>query len=1519
MDYIIVPTSNSDYQSWQCRLLNWSRKKVNQNGKLIFLRCLDEMGEHRPFDVYTDKDVTVIDLPDYALEWENTEEHAKRGEKHWWGAIPNKYMSIKWLCDNNYFKDDDTLLFLDPDMIFLEPITYQPKDDEIIAQRFIHYYPLNNWTVDESDRYGWGIMYPFCINFKTLKKIIQDYKEASEGIRRQTKRWEAEMWGLDYAVKKNKLHINYVEDFGYCTAWKNVGDTDVSKLIHFPNEILDISKSYLWFKQAYTMDRNMNIPLQSAKNVIDKLLLTNVSQERTDFLYHLKWDTSDILKFYDGSAGYIVLRPWPGGFNNIRMSLELAVCIAYLTNKVLVLPPKYKMYLLRDEFGLEDFFDINDLGIDVMSFEEFCSIKQIEPSFGNISTIASKVMDYEVPRYVLNFEKVKPNTDFTKNREVLNKEDFMGDGDCIFFDGTLLGNFYQTIHTSRQNELKRLIGRHVHYKTEITDMAWQTINWLGDQQYYAIHIRRNDFQYKHLFISAEEIFNNIKDTIPIGSRLYIATDETNRQFFEPLARHYKLYFYDEVAKATKINPHYNYIPIIEQLICTRAIKFIGNDYSTLSSYAYRMRGYMNDVLDKNFYINTKPYDELDQLDFLHHEKYVANWSREYKDSWNFENKTIFVSIAAYHDKQLIPTLKDLYNTVHNLDRITVGVHLQHDDEHHQLLLNENFPNIKIIYTPKEDSKGVVWARELIKDKLYTNEDYFFQIDAHSRFRPNWDNILINQLETCRFHNTKTLLSTYPNHFDLSETNQEYITKIPTNAPLVIKQFLSSENEKDNRLDPRNLGAMSDYEIVDNKWIAGGFIFAPSDWLKEIQVPNQIVSKGEEDVQLFLSYLNGWDVKLTSEAVVWHNYNAADLDGSAYRRPNLNKLQDNSINVINKILEENNYTRSVQQLEEYLGVTFRLKPKTIFVNIASFRDDQLVRTINSCLSQAKYPENIRIGLCWQYDETEDTTVFDNDPRIKIHKVFWKDVEGSVCWARHLVQDKFFNDEDFYMQVDSHTIFAKDWDEMLMGMYSELPNPKSIISIGPPYYYDMTAVAALPPLDGEVVEERDGILYDAQVKKQKIDNINPHSSYFTYGFLPADNLEKPIPSRHISAAIVFAPGFWVREVPYDPNLYFHGEESTLAMRSWTRGWDLFNPNKFVAWHLKYYFPDRLRHWNTFDQNIINDMAQKSVERHHRILRNIDGGKDLGIYGLGNERSIKEWEIYSGVSYLHGIAHPSVYKGITPNPITITESWEWWEEYKHDERIKFDIESNSRKLKILVWAFEETQDIAREKAKYLLDTASKYNIEVEFIGIGQVFNPRNTRERLILLQQQLRTLYNSEDIVLVMDGYDTLFNNTPTVALTNFIKKDTRVLISAEQIFTYQYSQFQEKYEKINSPYKYVNAGTYMGYANSLISMIDELLEIPAPFDSNIDQGLLGVWVHNNIENTYKVQMDTNCDVFWVTCKDWQLLGDLARGSNSVLVNPKTNTQAFIIHNAGNGAPEHYRSYEQAYLAIMGKQNV
>lgn len=313
---------------------------------------------------------------------------------------------------------------------------------------------------------------------------------------------------------------------------------------------------------------------------------------------------------------------------------------------------------------------------------------------------------------------------------------------------------------------------------------------------------------------------------------------------------------------------------------------------------------------------------------------------------------------------------------------------------------------------------------------------------------------------------------------------------------------------------------------------------------------------------------------------------------------------------------------------------------IFVSIASFRDKELIKTVKSCVNNAKYPSGLKIGICWQYDEEEDLSALDGIPNLYIDKIFWKDVKGSVCWARYLIQQKYFTDEDYYLQIDSHTHFDKNWDETFIKMLDECPSAKPILSAGPPYYYSTDAEGALPAESFKETYLVENVECDKTVFKQKLDQISG-SGLFMYGFLPAEDTSLPIPARHISAALIFTKGRWVREVPYDPNLYFHGEEGSLALRSYTRGYDIFNPNKNVLWHLKYNFPLRKRHWNSFDKSIVTEFQKVNMKRYREILT----GELKGVYGLGLQRSYDDWVKYSGVDYVNGTASEDAKKGITP----------------------------------------------------------------------------------------------------------------------------------------------------------------------------------------------------------------------------------------------------------------------------------
>jgi hypothetical protein len=58
---------------------------------------------------------------------------------------------------------------------------------------------------------------------------------------------------------------------------------------------------------------------------------------------------------------------------------------------------------------------------------------------------------------------------------------------------------------------------------------------------------------------------------------------------------------------------------------------------------------------------------------------------------------------------------------------------------------------------------------------------------------------------------------------------------------------------------------------------------------------------------------------------------------------------------------------------------------IFVQIAAYRDPELLPTLRDCLAQAEAPARLRFGICWQRDADDSLAEFAQDPRFRVIEV------------------------------------------------------------------------------------------------------------------------------------------------------------------------------------------------------------------------------------------------------------------------------------------------------------------------------------------------------------------------------------------------------------------------------------------------------------------------------------------------------------------------------------------------------
>jgi glycosyltransferase involved in cell wall biosynthesis len=334
---------------------------------------------------------------------------------------------------------------------------------------------------------------------------------------------------------------------------------------------------------------------------------------------------------------------------------------------------------------------------------------------------------------------------------------------------------------------------------------------------------------------------------------------------------------------------------------------------------------------------------------------------------------------------------------------------------------------------------------------------------------------------------------------------------------------------------------------------------------------------------------------------------------------------------------------------------------IFVQIASYRDPELIPTIKDCIAKAKYPNNLFFSITWQHsneDSWDNLDEFKNDPRFKIIDINYQNSKGA-CWARNLLQQQY-NGEKYTLQLDSHHRFIENWDQELIDMYESLVKKgikKPLITSYIPSYN--------PNNDPT---ERVNIPW-----KMNFDRFIPEGAVF---FLPAsiDNykeLDSPIPARFYSAHFAFASGDFVKEVPHDPEYYFHGEEISIAVRAYTWGYDLFHPHKIIAWH-EYTRNGRTKQWDD-DKTWHNRNTESHLK--NRKLFEMDGlvkDIDFGIYDFGKVRTLEDYERYAGISFKkRAVQQYTKDNNLAPNPPLFGEDFEksFIKIFKHCIDISYD----------------------------------------------------------------------------------------------------------------------------------------------------------------------------------------------------------------------------------------------------------
>lgn len=348
--------------------------------------------------------------------------------------------------------------------------------------------------------------------------------------------------------------------------------------------------------------------------------------------------------------------------------------------------------------------------------------------------------------------------------------------------------------------------------------------------------------------------------------------------------------------------------------------------------------------------------------------------------------------------------------------------------------------------------------------------------------------------------------------------------------------------------------------------------------------------------------------------------------------------------------------------EYLR---RMPPRrddgSIFLSIASYRDENCPNTIKWAFEKSKEPEKLFVGLVQQNCEAQCRTgvlvggsIEDTDPDPDCHALFCASTAGKKhCdagrvrvlrineteslgpYAGRYFASKLWYGEQWYMQIDSHMTFAQDWDATSLEMMNAAPSEKPVLShYPPPETVNFAKAAEMPAarLCGPVFADSD---LEAQIiRLEGLSNYDQHKQ------------KVPKFAPFTAAGYFVAHSEFLKEVPFDPFLpwIFMGEEIIMSARLWTHGYDIFSPTVSVVGHM-YVRRHKPKFWETvhrvFAYGIHTPLQLMVLDRVKFLMKYPEAARDMistksilahvEEYAMGDVRTVDQYLEFAGLDMI------------------------------------------------------------------------------------------------------------------------------------------------------------------------------------------------------------------------------------------------------------------------------------------------
>ena len=299
--------------------------------------------------------------------------------------------------------------------------------------------------------------------------------------------------------------------------------------------------------------------------------------------------------------------------------------------------------------------------------------------------------------------------------------------------------------------------------------------------------------------------------------------------------------------------------------------------------------------------------------------------------------------------------------------------------------------------------------------------------------------------------------------------------------------------------------------------------------------------------------------------------------------------------------------------------------SIFIQIPSYRDWELPKTVSDAIKKASGRHELHFGI-------HNCLLFSGEIVKPESTVEWAQVsyQESIApnniglqMARYIANE-FYDGEDYYLQIDSHMRFVKDWDLKAIKIINDYISDgikSPLITMYPPSYsYAEDGVAEI--LDN--FNNLTRILFTENPKQFK-DTLIPTQ---TAHRIP----DGCVYTASTSGGFIFTLGSFANIKP-NQKIAFWGEEPLIAARAFTHGFDLVIPTEYLAYHLyasnQSFEKIRRNHvWRDFYKEWQPLVALSNIEYKTIFTEN-----RVGLTGFGGKRTLNDYGEFAGLDFTTG----------------------------------------------------------------------------------------------------------------------------------------------------------------------------------------------------------------------------------------------------------------------------------------------